>query len=272
MNRKKLAQDTVDICNAGNYAVSGAIVDIQSQLEHMTVGTQFFTSEQLTTLDTTQTVKTEYDTLFEVTAESSIAAIHRLAQEEERVLCLNFASAKNPGGGFLNGAIAQEESLAMSSALYHSQLLVPEFYQLHRNMTSCIYTDSIIYSPAVPVFRNDHGSLIPYSSCDFITSAAVNAGVVTEREPQSVGDIEELMKKRMDKLLALCYHKGQDTLLLGAWGCGVFRNDPVMIARLFLQLLTGKYKNVFKRVVFAVYSRNPRFIAPFEAAFGSINK
>ncbi|MCB9266604.1 MAG: TIGR02452 family protein [Lewinellaceae bacterium] len=75
------------------------------------------------------------------------------------------------------------------------------------------------------------------------------------------------MWKRMDMLLALCRKHGHKTLILGAWGCGVFQNDPADIARWFKELLFGKYKDQFARVVFSVYSRRERFILPFREHF-----
>ena len=71
----------------------------------------------------------------------------------------------------------------------------------------------------------------------------------------------------MDMVLAICAENNYKTLILGAWGCGVFRNDPVIIAKMFKEQLTGKYKNIFNKVVFAIYSKDERFIRPFRKEF-----
>ena len=68
-------------------------------------------------------------------------------------------------------------------------------------------------------------------------------------------------------VLALSLKHGYDSLVLGAWGCGVFQNDPREIALWFEDILKGKYRDQFKRVVFAVYARNERFIRPFRERF-----
>jgi uncharacterized protein (TIGR02452 family) len=84
-----------------------------------------------------------------------------------------FASAKNPGGRFLTGAQAREESIARSLALYPCQQAAGTFYDFHRHQRDLRYSDRIIYSPAVPVFRADDGTLLD-EPCEvsFLTAAA----------------------------------------------------------------------------------------------------
>lgn len=117
----------------------------------------------------------------------------------------------------------------------------------------------MIYSPKVPVFRKDKGELLNKPVlCNFITSPAVNAGVVKKQEPERAGEIPDAMDVRTDKMLSLALHQGNEVLILGAWGCGVFKNDPKEIAGLFKKYLHGKYKNKFKRVVFAVLTKKKK--------------
>ena len=135
-------------------------------------------------------------------------------------------------------------------------------------MKSCVYTDSMIYSPNIPVFRNGDGKLISTPKyVTFITSPAVNTGIVLRRESKSEEDIKQLMTMRIRKLLALSLEKDHETLILGAWGCGVFQNDPKVIAELFHNELNGDFKNCFKHITFAIYSRNEKFINAFNKRF-----
>ncbi|WP_299677975.1 TIGR02452 family protein [uncultured Tenacibaculum sp.] len=268
--RKLKAEQTIEIIEKGYYTMPlGEKIDIKEEIDHCIDNTELYLSEDLDDVKRNLKLENNQNTVFEVTHEDSVSAIHRIHQEEEgKVMCLNFASAKNPGGGFLNGALAQEESLAVSSALYGSQMSAFDFYDTHRSMKSCIYTDAMIHSPNVPVFRDRRGELVAdYSVCGLVTSAAVNYGVVKRKELHLVDKVNEVMNTRIEKLLSLCAEKKYNTLILGAWGCGVFQNDPNDIAKLFKSHFDNKFKNQFKRVVFAIYSKNEKFIEAFQKEF-----
>src|SRR5262249_38608560 len=153
-----------------------------------------------------------------------------LSEGEGSVAALNFASAKDPGGGFLNGSQAQEESLARSSALYASLLRGWEFYDRHRASPSCLYLDAMIVSPGCPVFRDDDGTLLEEPQLvTIITSPALNAGAAADNRPEELPRIPEVFRRRSEYGLALAASQGANRLVLGAWGCGVFRNDPAVV-------------------------------------------
>nr|WP_255373612.1 TIGR02452 family protein [Chitinophaga sp. CF118] len=196
--------------------------------------------------------------IIEVTDESTFAATRRLVVTEgiKNVCCLNFASARNPGGGFLKGADSQEETLSRASGLYASLITKMEMYQINRDHDSCLYTDHMIYSPQVPVFRDDNDQLLDEHYCvSIITTPAVNAGAIKMNEPHRVDYIPTVMFNRIEKLLSLAIVQGQTTLVLGAWGCGVFRNDTKDVAAWFAQHLQSElFSKAFSRVVFAIYS------------------
>ncbi|WP_228411916.1 TIGR02452 family protein [Chryseobacterium sp. KLBC 52] len=268
MTNKGMAKDTLDIL-AKKYYINenNEKINIENELEISKKETVLFSPEQLSEMKESPLPEIIFETKIEIWKCSSLKAILQLAEEEnqEKIMCLNFASAKNPGGGFINGAEAQEESLARTSGLYESLLQAWDYYMIHRAMESCFYTDTMIYSPKVPVFRKDKGELLPKPVlCNFITSPAVNAGVVKRQEPERAHEIFDAMDLRMDKMLSLALDQGNEVLILGAWGCGVFKNDPKEIAGLFRKHLQGKYKNKFKRVVFAVLTKKEEMLKPFE--------
>jgi len=171
------------------------------------------------------------------------------------IVALNFASAKNPGGGFLKGSLAQEESIASSSALYSCliQPRVSAYYDENRKDRTCLYTHHIIYSSKVPVFRDDNFVLLeqPYC-CSFITSPAVNTGHASERV--GVERVKETIIERIDRVLGVAVENNHSVIVLGAWGCGVFANDTGTVASYFRYYLnaSGKYGKAFSRVVFAI--------------------
>ncbi|MFJ3216891.1 TIGR02452 family protein [Kitasatospora sp. NPDC086801] len=206
----------------------------------------------------------------EVTAEGSIEAARRLVEGGAGpVGVLNFASARNPGGGYLRGARAQEEDLCRSALLYTCLLEAPDYYEAHRASTDLRYSHRVIVSPDVPVIRGRGGDLLarPYP-VTFLTSPAPNAGQL-ERRSADV-DVRGVLAERAVRVLAAAARHEVRTLVLGAWGCGVFRNDPAQVAEAFEGAL-ARYGAAFERVVFAVWDRSPVSAnrAAFETRFGA---
>jgi uncharacterized protein (TIGR02452 family) len=254
--RMKWAEQTVAICDQGSYvAASGKKVEVSSLLKNSADGTVVYSPENPPRTETASAFKTA----IEVHNQTTFEAIVDLDRNgHDRIGCLNFASAKNPGGGFLTGAQAQEEALARSSGLYSCLLKAPEYYERNRSNRSTIYLDMIIYSPSVPFFRDDRGTLLEKPIfASVITAPAPNAGAVTQNEPHNIPAIEPALRRRADLVLEVAHAHKVDSLILGAWGCGVFRNDPRAVAKIFAELLgpNGKFTGVFKKVVFAVYDR-----------------
>ncbi|SDL63428.1 TIGR02452 family protein [Catalinimonas alkaloidigena] len=271
--RAAVAQETLTIFEEGAY--TNALrqrVSVAASLAAAVQGTRALTPDAFDhlTWDTTETYTTE----LRVTNETTLQAAYRLVVEEElpEVACLNFASAKNPGGGFLNGSQAQEESLARASGLYLCQTAHGPMYAFHRRFASCLYTDRMIYSPRVPVIRDDSDQLLPRPYLlSIITAPAVNkGGLLQNHDDDGLRQVEAVMLERTRKVLRLALAQGHRILILGAWGCGVFRNDPVAVAGYFARVLQeAPIKNQFKKVVFAVLdtSKAQTTVRAFEEAF-----
>lgn len=198
-------------------------------------------------------------------------------REDNKIGILNFASAKHPGGGFITGAQAQEESLARSSTLYPSLVCSTSepFYQLHRHDPQAgYYSHSMIYSPNVLLMRDDDGNWQRPIAVDTVSSPAVNAKVVRQSlmgrlaSKSESAKIERTMRERAARILYAFERHGVRNLVLGAWGCGVFGNDVRMVAFIWADLLgreEARFRRSFERVVFAVVGQE-RF-REFEAAF-----
>lgn len=275
--RAALARDTVEIVERGSYrSASGRAVDIGDAVRDCLDGTRFHPPEELARIREEESGRPGGDgaTAIEVVNETTLAGVARvLSRGEGPVAALNFASAKNPGGGFLGGSQAQEESLARSSALYASQMRAWEFYERHRASPSLLYSDAMILSPACPIFRDDDGRLLDEPmAATFITSAAPNAGAIAANRPSESSAIPETFRRRSECVLALAASRGCRRLVLGAWGCGVFRNDPAVVAEAFAEhLLRGPWAGRFERVVFSVLDTSPSgpTISAFRRALGS---
>jgi uncharacterized protein (TIGR02452 family) len=270
MNRRQaaeVAEDTRRILDAGGYrAPSGTWVDIAEAVSRAVAGTRSYPPDQS---PPALAATAAFDTRFAVADETTLVAARRFAEAGRRVAALNFASAKNPGGGFRTGARAQEETLARSSALYPCIASDP-MYAFHRSRGDAWYSAWAIYSPDVPVLRDDDGNLLerPWL-CSLVTAPAVNAGALRDRAGHAEA-IGREMGRRIERVLTLMAAHGHEAIVLGAWGCGVFGNDTDQIAGLFADALTGRFRGVFAEVAFAVLdtSEDDRFIGPFRSRFG----
>jgi uncharacterized protein (TIGR02452 family) len=245
---KAIAADTIDICQRGHYQTAdGTTVDIAPAIAVAVTGTRMISPEEALRIDTPVIPKPVID----VTGETTLAATHRLGRDGA-VTALVFASARNPGGGFLTGAQAQEESIARSSGLYPCLQQTPDFYTHHRESRDLRYSDRIIYSPDVPVFRDDSGRLLdhPYE-VTLLTAAAPNLGAILANQPEHADSVPQVLRRRAIRLLRVAAAHGRNRLVLGAWGCGVFRNDPPAVADAFTHALA--HVPYFDHVTFAVY-------------------
>jgi uncharacterized protein (TIGR02452 family) len=147
MSLRGVAQETLQIIETGRVQSA----DISRELKAAISGTILYRPGELS-LDLTQPGRPR----IEVSDETTQVAARRLLQDEAvpELVLLNYASARNPGGGFLGGAKAQEEDLCRCSGLYACLITQPEYYEVNRAQASMLYTDHIIYSPRVPFFRD----------------------------------------------------------------------------------------------------------------------
>jgi len=276
-NNAQKAQETLKILEQGFYSTNKNRMDISRMIQQSVDTARLYSAELFYSLQSEieQSIAVNnYQTRITVRNCTAIEAALQLLQTDGKAGCLNFASAKNPGGGFLTGAQAQEESLARSSALYPTLTKFQrEMYDYNRSRTTSLYSDYMIYSPEVVFFRNDSGELLSQPFLlDILTSPAVNVGAIMHNNPSELRQVEQTMLRRIDKILSVFVLQGVEKLILGAWGCGVFQNKPEDVATYFAHYLTrnGKYVKCFREIVFAVFdkSRNRENVGAFENVFG----
>ena len=189
-----------------------------------------------TTIHTTQEIIGPYLSVFEnniiVEPLDTVSAIQKWSQVG-RVCALNMASYKRPGGGVENGARAQEECLFRCSNLF--DVVSKDFYPL--GDYECLYTQRALF------FKDKDYIQIEPIQCDVITLAAINLNDKAKYDPvQNLYNYENLTREKIRLMLSVPQSWGAQYLILGAWGCGVFKNDPEKIAQYFKDaiIVTGK--------------------------------
>jgi uncharacterized protein (TIGR02452 family) len=263
--RSDIAAGTLDAIKHGSYLQHDLTTSIASSKK----ATKYYAPDSsLSTWATAQSSHAYASTRVSLLEVSTLEGARLLAADDptssaaRTIGILNFASAKKPGGGFINGAQAQEESIARSSTLYPTLMTstAQQFYTLHnRDAKDGYYSHAMIYSPGVVIIRDDGGGWTDPLTVDVLTSPAVNAGVVLKKHPGSEVTVEEAMRERMGRILFLFEEQGVPDLVLGSFGTGVFRNDVGMVARIWAELLLSpgaRYKDSFDNVLFAVLGRD----------------
>jgi len=273
MNRKQrrlIAEETVEIQNRGSYRLNGKEVNFQESQRQAEAGSILLGATEIAVaVEKTRPPASGSKAKFSVLNASVVRVVHDLCRKNISPGVLNFASAKNPGGGFLNGSMAQEEALAMASGLYNTQLQNFGYYETNRCSLSPFYETGAIYSPHVPFFRDENYALVSnVNTASVLTMPAVNMHKVHQMR----GDIQEAeltMKCRMRMVLAIFSMFGDKNIVLGAYGCGVFRNDPRNVALWWHELLIDEgYERLFDSVTFSVFG-DASTISPFFEWFDS---
>ncbi len=253
----QIAQDTMAISKKGEYQIGNRlyVFDIKND-------TTLFTDME-SVISAVKKKSKIGNQKIEVVNEGTVDAVFRLSKGVQKNMSLgilNFASAYNPGGGFESGAMAQEECLAYCSDLYKKQVEGAwDYYEINRAKSNPIYTDTMFMSN-VTFFRNGDFTLIPNPTmCNVLTCPAVNIGALRGRVGVNINAAKETMKNRMRKILYLFAYYGCENIVLGAYGCGVFGNDPNDVARNWYELLYNEgLKDYFKYISFSILDRPGR--------------
>jgi uncharacterized protein (TIGR02452 family) len=275
--RQKLAQGTLDAIEHGFYKTASGQVDFAAAQQAAQASSKLYRPIEAADLlrEFDQPAPTGPPAEVRVYAATTLAAAAQVAQEFDKVAVLNFASARHPGGGFLGGSQAQEESLARSTGLYPCLTQFTEMYAYNSKPTSTgLYSDYLIYSPGVPVLRHDEGEWLaqPFQ-LDIITAPAVNAGALARNSPELLPQLVPVMRQRLRLVLAAAARHHVEALVLGAWGCGVFANEPAQVAQLFAEALANPaIRGRFRRLDFAIFDPKPpqAVLRAFEKALAGV--
>jgi uncharacterized protein (TIGR02452 family) len=265
VNLSQVAADTIAIAKVGEYvAPSGARVEIAPLVDACVADTRVIL-DAAPLVERARTAQ-RHATKIEVTREKTGECARRLVREgARRVALLNFANGVRVGGGFLYGARAQEEDLCRCSALYTSlsSKAAQGFYIENHCTGSALVSDAMIVTPLVPFFRDDTSPALAPLEAPFtatvITAAAPDLGWLHAQvdsnlvKPVEEAELAALFERRARAIIAAAHDDGADALVLGAWGCGAFGNDPDVVANAF-KVALADVGGCMARVVFAVWS------------------
>ena len=170
--------------------------------------------------------------------------------DKYHVAVLNFASSTHPGGSVRSGSRAQEENICRCSNLYEGLTInkcIKEYYEYNRdNYNNGLCTDVTIYLPNVTVFKDDKKyKQVNEYKVDVITCPAPKCYFYDDNEAYNV------YLKRIEQIILSAIDNKADCIVLGAWGCGAYKQDPVLISRAFIDNL-HKYSGYFKKVLFGI--------------------
>lgn len=195
-----------------------------------------------------------------------IDAVSAVMSAPAPVAVLDFASYHNPGGGYANGAWAQEEALCAESNLFSVlDALYDDYYKPHKKShNGGLYTSDGLYLHDICFVRDDN-----WRTADVIVVAAPNAGAARSNGYDEE-EISQALKRRIEAVLNIAANEGVDNLVLGAFGCGVFANSPQDTAKIFKEWLE-EHDGIFDNVVFAVPAGGANYEA-FCEVFGKDNE
>ena len=194
-------------------------------------------------VDRNKTIETMAEPIIEVVDLDSVSAVFNCYDGHSCIL--NFASYRHPGGGFIKGSKAQEECLCHASFLYNVLRQFDSYYaynELHLN--DSLYTNRAIYTPNVIFERENDAQVI-----DVLTCAAPNYSAYVRVDSDGSKQNYDALKSRIEFIRDIVEQNNVDTLIAGAFGCGVFRQDAKIVANLFKEIFSVTSIN---KIIYAI--------------------
>lgn len=184
-----------------------------------------------------------YKTEYEIRDVDALVMAEQFDDKGLNVSVLNMASEAKPGGGVAVGAGAQEESLFRRTNAFMTH---PEdWYPLEEH--------EVIFSPEVYVVKDVHNRLMKNSfAIGMLAVPAIRKPKLIDGEYKE--EDKELMEKKIDAIFEIALENDFDALVLGALGCGAFKNPPKEVAEIF-KVSLKRYGKYFQRIGFAILNR-----------------
>ena len=208
----------------------------EKAIEHTETMSKKYTKEISTSVKTTKIYNPDFKINWEnkckdiLTMQTdSVSALFLDECKNKKVSVLNFASYKNPGGMFLNGSSAQEESLCHESFLYNVLKEQKDYYEYNKkHLNRGMYLNRALYSPNILFQHNGQEKYI-----DVLTCASPNYSVALNYGNFTLEENQQALVSRINFVKDILADNKIDVAVLGAFGCGVFKQDPANVAKLW---------------------------------------
>lgn len=259
------AEKTLKMIDMKQMMLNGKTVDLTDMLDRSNKKSIEYREKDILKLD--NSAATKYDKICKVVVKTYDSP-ESFYENVGKTAILNFASSKHPGGGFVRGSMAQEESLCYRSNLYNVLKEHESFYEYNReHLEKTLYTDGVIYSEDVCFFRNEKLENSEPFTVDIITCAAPNFRAA-RRLGVDADTINRVMVRRLKEIFEVAVTNGVEHLVLGAFGCGVFHNDPNFVAECTYRFLVDElYGMYFKQVTFPMHDSTSNNALAFQHWF-----
>ncbi len=260
-----LIQEAMEICEKGSYDADGKTVNLGLTDSQMSEAQVFLPDEIRSMSEADAEIGAEADATttcaFSCENKDALSLAHELYNDPSysngnganKILLLNLASAVKPGGGVRDGMGGQEEDLCRKSSLLLSleSDAAKSYYEYNGELDTLMGSDGVIVSPYVAVFRDAAEELLdePFT-ISVITCSAPNLRFGLEGMTQE--EYEKMLSDRIEGLLRCAVSLGYKNIILGAFGCGAFKNDAALVSDTFYRALTGSAGNGLEHADFAV--------------------
>lgn len=170
---------------------------------------------------------------------------------------LNFANPQYPGGGASKGAVAQEECLCRCSNLYlclSAPNIFEDYYFYHKKYTNHLFSDRLIYTKDVVVFKDESEvpALLPRDEWFFVDVITCAAPYIAKINIDNAS-LKSIFKSRIKNIFEAAIDNKVEVIILGAFGCGAFKNPPEVVAEAFHEVIDENgYADNFRKIVFAI--------------------
>lgn len=263
--RVRILRETMKAAEDGFYFVEEREVELPVSFEEIKE-TKLYSAEQIVQLPKVSPPGNKPARIAlrnQDTLEAAFDLHQHRTETEKPVLVLNFANPHRPGGGIRSKPGTQEEHLCVKTTLLCSletEVAWP-FYQTNLGSGTQAQTDTILYSPNTVVIRNPD---LSFREDPFpVAVMTVSAPIASRMELEELPDLENILRNRIYGMIRTAIEEGYTRLVLGAWGCGNFGNDPELVAKLFHQVMTERnaadgvcYGDFFEEIVMAVFDNS----------------